>query len=134
MKIAIKFDEQGDYVSHCTNFSITDLQGVRPSSEGFNFYEVTAEQLMDIHYLKLEGGTVAIDETAKQAEMDKAIKAQELSIKRARLKALSEDIIQAIAGETVPNLQERSREFITLHNEIRESEGKNPREIQEEVL
>ena len=47
-------------------------------------------------------------------------------IKR-RLRALSEDLVQAMAGEIVPDLDARRAEFVALHNELRRMEGKEPR-------
>lgn len=57
------------------------------------------------------------------------IREQRKSELKAELSKLSEDIIQAQAGEVVPNIEERKARFITLHNELRELEGKEPREI-----
>lgn len=48
---------------------------------------------------------------------------------QARLNALSQDFIQSLAGEIVPNIEERQSEFVTLHNELRELLGMSPREI-----
>ncbi len=36
-----------------------------------------------------------------------------------RLTAISEDIIQDLAGEMVENIESKKQEFISLHNEIR---------------
>lgn len=47
---------------------------------------------------------------------------------RDRLSRLSEDMIQAMAGEIVPDLDDRKAEFVALHNELRALEGKEPRE------
>lgn len=49
-------------------------------------------------------------------------------IKR-RLQALTEDLVQAMAGEIVPDIEARRAEFVALHNELRELEGKEPRLI-----
>ena len=46
-----------------------------------------------------------------------------------RLVELDQDIVQDIAGEIVPNIEERKAEFITLHNELRTLLGKEPRLI-----
>lgn len=48
---------------------------------------------------------------------------------KTELSKLSEDIIQSQAGEIVPNIEERKAQFISLHNELRVLEGKEPREI-----
>ena len=44
-----------------------------------------------------------------------------------RLEQLSQDLIQAQAGAVFEDLEERKLEFQTLHNELRELLGKNPR-------
>ena len=49
-------------------------------------------------------------------------------IKR-RLRALSEDLVQVLAGEEIPDIEERRAEFVALHNELRVLEGKEPRLI-----
>ena len=58
------------------------------------------------------------------AEIDKQQRKVEI---KSRLSQLSEDIVQDQAGEYVPNINERKVEFIKLHNELRELEGKAPR-------
>ena len=59
----------------------------------------------------------------KNAEKNNQRKAEIKSM----LVSLSEDITQDQAGEYVPNINERKVEFIKLHNELRELEGKAPR-------
>lgn len=134
MKIAIKFNSQGDYQSHCTDSTIVDLKQVVPNNEGFEFYEISKEQLTNIRYLKLAAGEITIDESAKQADIAKFEIAKKISENKIRLSMLSQDIIQALAGETVPELSERKEEFIQLHNEVRILEGKEPRAIEGEIL
>lgn len=46
---------------------------------------------------------------------------------KTRLTQLTEDIVQSQAGEIVPNIEERKARFISLHNELRSLEGKEPR-------
>ncbi|MBE6691098.1 MAG: hypothetical protein E7590_07460 [Ruminococcaceae bacterium] len=46
---------------------------------------------------------------------------------RKRLEALSQDFMQVVAGEIIPDLDERKAEFVALHNELRVLEGKEPR-------
>ena len=46
-----------------------------------------------------------------------------------RLVELDQDIVQDIAGEVVPNIEERKAEFIDLHNELRTLLGKEQREL-----
>lgn len=45
-----------------------------------------------------------------------------------RLKELSNDFIQAQIGAQIENLETKKEEFKTLHNELREILGKQPRE------
>lgn len=44
-----------------------------------------------------------------------------------RLDKLSQDFIQILCGAVIENEQEKIQEFRTLHNELREFEGKEPR-------
>lgn len=46
-----------------------------------------------------------------------------------RLVELDQDIVQDIAGEVVPNIEERKAEFVTLHNELRLLLGKKERKL-----
>lgn len=59
-----------------------------------------------------------------QAELEKQPRISEI---KARLIALSEDIVQEQAGEVVPNIEARKAEFVTLHNELRGLLGLEPR-------
>lgn len=57
---------------------------------------------------------------------------QELEEKRAeeikaRLAELSEDFVQVWAGAVISDIEERKREFVKLHNELRGILGKVPR-------
>lgn len=57
---------------------------------------------------------------------------KELDEKRAgeiksRLSQLSDDFVQSWAGAYFPDLEERKKEFATLHNELRAILGKTPR-------
>lgn len=44
-----------------------------------------------------------------------------------QLQPLNEDLLQAMAGVAIPNLEEKKAEFKRIHGDIRELEGK-PRE------
>lgn len=46
-----------------------------------------------------------------------------------RLNALTEDIVQSMVGEVIPDIEARKAEFVTLHNELRTIEGKEAREV-----
>lgn len=49
---------------------------------------------------------------------------------KGRLRQLSDDIVQAAAGESVPGIEDRKAEFVALHNELRALEGKEPRNME----
>lgn len=46
---------------------------------------------------------------------------------RDELCALTQDIVQDMAGEYIPDIAERKKRFVELHNELRIYEGKTPR-------
>lgn len=56
------------------------------------------------------------------------IEAEILPLKK-ELTALSEDIIQNLAGEIVPDIETRKAQFIEVHNQIRTLLDKKPRAI-----
>lgn len=47
---------------------------------------------------------------------------------RKRLNELNKDFIQKMLGAVIPNIEEKEAEFISLHNELRVIQGKEPRE------
>lgn len=63
----------------------------------------------------------------KYTPSQEEINEQRKSEIKAELSKLSEDIIQSQVGEIVPNIEERKTRFISLHNELRVLEGKEPR-------
>lgn len=48
---------------------------------------------------------------------------------QSRLDQLSQDLVQDMVGEDVPDIKERKAEFVELHNELRILLGKDAREI-----
>lgn len=42
-----------------------------------------------------------------------------------QLQPLNEDLLQAMAGVTIPNLEEKKAEFKRIHGDLRELEGKS---------
>lgn len=42
-----------------------------------------------------------------------------------QLQPLNEDLLQAMAGVTIPNLEEKKAEFKRIHGDVRELEGKS---------
>lgn len=61
-------------------------------------------------------------------EKDNELKQKRIAEIQSRLSQLSQDFIQADLGAVFDDLEERKREFKTLHNELRELQGKEKRE------
>ena len=53
-------------------------------------------------------------------------KAKMAALKK-RLTMISEDFAQVQAGLVIPNIEQKRAEFIALHDELRNLEGKQPR-------
>ena len=49
-----------------------------------------------------------------------------------KLDELTKDFVQEMLGAVIPNIEDKKAEFIELHNELRELEGKAPREYVKE--
>lgn len=71
----------------------------------------------------IDGKVVAIDHEFTQEELQE----QRIIYIKDRLKQLSEDFIQSLLGAKFNNIDERKEEFISLHNELRQLLGKEPR-------
>lgn len=107
---------------------------------GFYFDDeapVGAVSLTDEEYENLlkgqEQGLTIEDENGKpvlkdyREKNDNAENIKEYLSNKEKLSKLTEDMIQYIAGEDVPNIEERKAEFIRVHNEVRAYEGKEQR-------
>lgn len=122
-----KFDENGKIVSYA---DVEKLEDIRPNSEGFEQISSFAET--DIWYLVKKNGIIQVDIESKNADIIKLEKAKVYEENKQMLSKLTEDIVQYIVGEDVPNIEERKSEFIRIHNEVREYEGKPLREVLDE--
>lgn len=60
---------------------------------------------------------------------DEVLTKQKIHEIKNRLNELNYDIVQDVAGEIVPNIEERKARFIELHNELRLLLGKDKRDI-----
>lgn len=119
-----KFDENGKIVSYA---DVEKLEDIRPDPEGFEQISSFAET--DIWYLVKKNGIVQVDAERKAADIESAKNAKVYQKNKQILAKLTEDIIQYVAGEDVPNIEERKAEFIRIHNEVRIYEGKEIRNI-----
>lgn len=62
---------------------------------------------------------------------EKVLTRQKIQEIKNRLIELNNDLVQDLAGEVVPNIEERKAEFINIHNELRVLLGKETRELKE---
>lgn len=92
--------------------------------------DITEKEYESLLKAQSEGMTIE-DENGKPVLKDYRPKndIREYLTKKEKLSKISEDIIQYIAGEDVPNFEERKAEFIRIHNEVRVYEGKKARNI-----
>lgn len=58
------------------------------------------------------------------------LKNQRIAEIKSRLEELNKDFIQSMIGAVIPDIEEKKAEFISLHNELRELEGKLPRDYE----
>lgn len=49
---------------------------------------------------------------------------RQISELKTQLKSLNEDLLQIMAGVTIPNIEEKKAKFRRIHGDIRELEGK----------
>lgn len=93
--------------------------------------ELTDEEFDNLMYeqshgkeLKVVNGkVVAVERVATQEEL----KNQRIAEIKQRLEELNKDFIQYYLGAIIPNIEDKKIEFISLHNELRELLGKEPR-------
>lgn len=119
-----KFGKNGKIVSYS---DVDKLEDIRPNPEGFEKINVFSET--DIMYLVKENGVIRVDTETKKTHTEKKEKAKIYEENKRMLSKLTEDIVQYVAGEDVPNIEERKAEFIRIHNEVRAYEGKEKRNI-----
>ena len=119
-----KFDKNGKLVSYS---DVDKLEDIRPDPEGFE--KISGFSETDIMYLVKENGVIRVDTEAKKTYTEKKEKAKIYEENKRMLSKLTEDIVQYVAGEDVPNIEERKAEFIRIHNEVRVYEGKDARGI-----
>lgn len=80
---------------------------------------------MGLKISETENGLIAKEQEITQEET----KQNRIAEIQTRLDQLSQDIVQDIAGEFVPDIEERKAEFVELHNKLRGLLGKEEREI-----
>lgn len=101
------------------------LLGIEVTEKEFDF--LFCEQAKGKELKVVDGKVIAVEHEVTQEELKEQRK-WEIT---ARLNQLSQDFVQAMAGAKFDDLDKRKEEFRTLHNELRELEGKLPREYNE---
>lgn len=119
---------------------------IRKEPEGYIYIDKTfierfgAEQLedygytavvIDDKYFDCEGFDFNDDLTfnvkkynTRKLKEEKQIRIPKIQL---RLDELNKDFIQKMLGAVIPNIDEKEAEFVSLHNELRELQGKEPR-------
>lgn len=88
------------------------------------FDHLMCEQSQGKELKVVDGKVVAVERVVTQEELNQ----QRIAEIKSRLEELSQDFVQKMLGAVIPNIEEKETEFISLHNELREFEGKEPRE------
>lgn len=130
MRIAIKFDDNGKMESYCADSSVTELTEIRPSGDGFAFYE-TDLPFEDIDYFKFENGEIMIDEASKTALQTARAKVLRHSELKTELEKVLEDVEQEALGIVRDDYAEKKARAAEIINELRALEGKEPRRREE---
>lgn len=95
--------------------------------EAIDFASINDYTIIEIE--KDENGERQFQIVEIPAPTEEELKEMRIREIQQRLVELDQDIVQDIAGEVVPNIEERKTEFVTLHNELRVLLGKEQREL-----
>ena len=128
MRIAIKFDNDGQMESYCSDLSVKTKDEIQPSGEGFEFYE-TELSITDINFFVLRNGKIELDENAKQSVVAADKIWQKYLVLKAELSKIKEDIEQEIFGLVRGDYAEKKARAAEIINELRVLEGKEPRKL-----
>jgi len=82
------------------------------------------------HIVDMTPQEISEADNKRQECQTKAQKHQQIAALKAQLAPLQEDLVQVIAGQIIPNIEDKRAEFRRIHNEIRTLEGKLPRETE----
>ena len=119
-----KFDENGKII--CFSDALKQ-EDIRPDSDGFEEIDGFAEE--NLPFLIKRDGVVQVDTESKNAYIEKLEQKKSYEDNKNRLEKLTEDLVQSLAGEDVPDIEARKQEFIRIHNQVRAYEGKEARGI-----
>lgn len=115
-----RLDKNNNIIDNA-NFKYADdcLETDKNIVRGFDGKLVFEEETKKQEYLK-----------AKQEFETNQTKQNRISEIKQRLEKLNKDFIQSMIGAIIPDIEEKRAEFISLHNELRELEGKEPRDYE----
>lgn len=96
--------------------------------------EISDEQWQELLKGQSEGLEIYTDESGFPKLREHSVTDEEIKLLRMHeiqieLNSLNQDLVQDLAGEMVPNIEERKQRFIELHNEMRNLLGKSNREV-----
>ena len=98
------------------------LLGIELTLEEFDY--LICEQNKGKELKVIDNKVVAVEHEVTQEEINEQRKVEI----KTRLSKLSQDFVQILVGAEFTDIEERRAEFISLHNELRALEGKEPRE------
>jgi len=106
---------------------------ISPITDDSKVVEVTHEVLEKLgvtYKLDISTRQVIAMEYAEIAQREENFQKQQRIPKlKETLSSYSEDLLQAMAGVHIPDLEERKKRFVEAHSELRRLEGKPPRRV-----
>ena len=115
----MKYWENGFYLEQNDNSTRKEITDER-------WQELLNEQSNGMEVYTREDGYPDVKEHIATLEETKLMREQQI---KEKLISLSEDFIQDYAGEKIENIENKKREFITLHNELRILQNKMPKGV-----
>lgn len=125
MKIAIRKEPNGSIYIDKTALQRLDEETLKQPPYNYSFVEVEKDDCESCDFNDDLTFNIEKYNTRKQLEEDQ----KRIPEIQSRLDQLSQDIVQDMAGEDVPDIENRKAEFIELHNELRVLLGKDERKI-----
>ena len=123
MKIAIRKENNGSIYIDKNALKRFDEETLKKPPYNFSFVEIEKE---DCEASDFDDNLSFNIE--KYNERKKIYKTkQRIEEIKPQMQSLSQDFIQYYLGATIENIEERKAKFISLHNELRELLGKQPR-------
>ena len=106
---------------------LNEVFRIEKYNEASNFANANDYTIIEVE--KDENGERQFQIVEIPAPTEEELKEMRICEIQQRLVELDQDIVQDLAGEVVPNIEERKAEFVTLHNELRTLLGKKQRKL-----